>query len=1195
MAMAQQQAMTQQTMQAAQMARYIPPPSSPIGGGGGYQPMNPYLAGAMNGNMGGMPNPMMMTAPAFGNYRSGGNFSRPHIGQGHIPPIFNPFAPSVQQSHFMTPAMQNLQIMQGVQSRSTGMAAGAVDAGFRFGGAALGALAGSAFGPLGTLAGGFLGHQIGGFLGGMATGPGAMDTARGRQLQNMSAPWMVSGGILNPFTGQGMDREAARSTATGLRHMATRDHDFRRTGFNTEDVMRITQLSSDQGLLTASRSPEDVLRKVKEVSKAVKVLMQITGDPDVRNAIASIGQMKDLGFVGTAGQAGAVANRAMFARMAGVSQGAMNDVYGMPGAMMAQQSGMAGSTGYMAGMAGGAAANIARSSGALDPLQMARAGGVQGLGQINAMAQLSAQNQDIYMAAALKKGKGGIDIDIDAYRKAQTMSISEVSKLAAENMRELQKEGHFELATRKQEFKDKLAQQMTPFEMQMNVVNQARGLQKSVPGMNLGAALRVTAQSNAVGAGMSDDQAEAAGRSMELQLTSREYWDGQLQQRKVQRREVARSEKAKWDQFRTPGLATRMGRGIEGAFNVVSDTLSSPFRSLSNRMDRAAEDEAAMHRGERIVRHGASTLIDDASDRAMARGALKDMRGRGSSREMSFNDGLGERLLNNVGSFFGLSSTSSMALGALKDMRGRGSSREMSFNDGLLNNVGSFFGLSSTSSMALGALKDIHERGSSREMSFNDGLGERLLNNVGSFFGLSSTSSSVRINELAHASRQHMFGNSIGESFGDPQESLRRVMDVVGQAKAMDRGQTLTGTKRSDVMDKLRKSSGVNMEKVVFNAASRIHSLSGTAGTFDSASAMGLSEQKASWIESLKKGGKTTEEAEKFYEAHKDDLHALGAKELMTWGGKDVKERLGRSKDIQTAMGGIRSSTSTSAADKVINEKLAGAGLGALGKDFFSEGHLKATKKLYGKHSDDAIKLATMLSARGEGTEANKVRAMIGINEMMGSMGEEEYSKLKGEADKIVNTADPNALKVLRYGMGAGTDGSLKGISERLGSLKDFSGARMAKTAQVAMLEHIREATGRADVGDSVTDAISHLDADDEDQMRWFTTAQRALLKKAQAGDEDAADEFTLSRTPKSTTETYGGAKGGALKAYDEETAKMAELADQVAVEGGSAANQLLADSSVMLAKASEDLQKTSDNLKTAMNAPAWMSMFGGS
>jgi len=1101
MAMAQQQAMTQQTMQAAQMTRYIPPPSSPIGGGGGYQPMNPYLAGAMNGNMGGMPNPMMMTAPAFGNYRSGGNFSRPHIGQGHIPPIFNPFAPSVQQSHFMTPAMQNLQIMQGVQSRSTGMAAGAVDAGFRFGGAALGALAGSAFGPLGTLAGGFLGHQIGGFLGGMATGPGAMDTARGRQLQNMSAPWMVSGGILNPFTGQGMDREAARSTATGLRHMATRDHDFRRTGFNTEDVMRITQLSSDQGLLTASRSPEDVLRKVKEVSKAVKVLMQITGDPDVRNAIASIGQMKDLGFVGTAGQAGAVANRAMFARMAGVSQGAMNDVYGMPGAMMAQQS----------GMAGGAAANIARSSGALDPLQMARAGGVQGLGQINAMAQLSAQNQDIYMAAALKKGKGGIDIDIDAYRKAQTMSISEVSKLAAENMRELQKEGHFELATRKQEFKDKLAQQMTPFEMQMNVVNQARGLQKSVPGMNLGAALRVTAQSNAVGAGMSDDQAEAAGRSMELQLTSREYWDGQLQQRKVQRREVARSEKAKWDQFRTPGLATRMGRGIEGAFNVVSDTLSSPFRSLSNRMDRAAEDEAAMHRGERIVRHGASTLIDDASDRAMARGALKDMRGRGSSREMSFNDG----------------------------------------------------------------------------------LGERLLNNVGSFFGLSSTSSSVRINELAHASRQHMLGNSIGESFGDPQESLRRVMDVVGQAKAMDRGQTLTGTKRSDVMDKLRKSSGVNMEKVVFNAASRIHSLSGTAGTFDSASAMGLSEQKASWIESLKKGGKTTEEAEKFYEAHKDDLHALGAKELMTWGGKDVKERLGRSKDIQTAMGGIRSSTSTSAADKVINEKLAGAGLGALGKDFFSEGHLKATKKLYGKHSDDAIKLATMLSARGEGTEANKVRAMIGINEMMGSMGEEEYSKLKGEADKIVNTADPNALKVLRYGMGAGTDGSLKGISERLGSLKDFSGARMAKTAQVAMLEHIREATGRADVGDSVTDAISHLDADDEDQMRWFTTAQRALLKKAQAGDEDAADEFTLSRTPKSTTETYGGAKGGALKAYDEETAKMAELADQVAVEGGSAANQLLADSSVMLAKASEDLQKTSDNLKTAMNSPAWMSIFG--
>jgi hypothetical protein len=655
MAVAQQQSMMQQTLQAAQMTRYTPPPSTPIGGGF----LNPYAAGAIGGGMGNMPNPMMMTAPAFGNYRPGGHFGGPHVGQGPIPPIFNPFAPAVQPSHFMTPAMQNLQIMQGIQARGTGMAAGMIDAGFRFGGAGAGALAGMALGgPLGGLAGGFLGHSIGGFFGNMATGPGVMDAARGRQIQNMSAPWMVSGGMLNPYTGQGMDRESARSTATGLRHMATRDYDFQRTGFNTEDVMRITQLSSDQGLLTTARSPEDITRKVKEISKAVKTLVQITGDPDVRNAIASLGQMKDLGFVGTAGQAGAVANRAMFARMAGVSQGAMNDIYGMPGAMMAQQSGMAGSTGYMAGMAGGAMANIARSSGALDSLQMARAGGVQGLGQISAMAQLGAMNQDIYMAAALKKGAKGIDIDVDAYRRAQTMTISEVSNLAANNLREMGKEGIFELRTRKQEFKDKLAQQMSPFEMGMNVVRQAQGLQKSVPGMNMGSALFATARSNAVGAGMGDEQAESFARSQELMYTSREYWDGQIQQMKAQRRQLAGAEKAKWDQFRTPGVGTRMSRSVDGFFHGVSDAVSSPFRSLSRHMDRVSEDEAAAARGERIMRFGQSTIARTPQEQAQV---LEVLRGnsafRGAATGSSLNMGTLDRLENRVESFFGLSAT----------------------------------------------------------------------------------------------------------------------------------------------------------------------------------------------------------------------------------------------------------------------------------------------------------------------------------------------------------------------------------------------------------------------------------------------------------------------------------------------------------------------------------------------------------
>src|SRR5262249_27969320 len=154
----------------------------------------------------------------------------------------------------------------------------------------------------------------------------------------------MSGSNMNTMTGQGFSAQAGRDIASGIRHLP-RDIDFERTGFNTQDAMRIMQMSANQGLLTGANSPDQIVQKVKEISKTVKVLMRITGDPDVRDAIASLGQMRSLGFQGLAAQAGAVANRASFARMAGVSQSTMNAM-GMAGVDLAGQFGLGGSTGY---------------------------------------------------------------------------------------------------------------------------------------------------------------------------------------------------------------------------------------------------------------------------------------------------------------------------------------------------------------------------------------------------------------------------------------------------------------------------------------------------------------------------------------------------------------------------------------------------------------------------------------------------------------------------------------------------------------------------------------------------------------------------------------------------------------------------------------------------------------------------------
>jgi hypothetical protein len=676
----QQQIMMQQTLQAAQMTRYTPPPSAPVSGGGGgmgfgwggsmgqmaSQQLNPFAAAGLAGSGYGMPNPMMMTSPSYGMFRPGGDASMGGSG-GRVPSSFNPFdirtwspQPTLPPAHFSSPHMRSLQLMQAHQSQHLGAIAGAGEFGMGMAGAGIGGMLGSALGPLGAMGGAWLGSKIGHGVSNMMFGPVAHEVAQGRMIQQMSAPWMVSGSGL-AGTGQGFSASAGQQVARGIHHM-WRDRDFERTGFNSADATRIMNMSGQQGLLTGSQNPDEVVRRVKEISKSVKMLMQITGDPDVQNAIASLGQMRSLGFQGLASQSGAVANRAAFARMAGVSQAAMHEVYGMPGAMMAQQVGLAGSTGYAAGMAGGALSNLAASSGALNDLQLARAGGRSGLAQINTMAQISAMQSDVHLMASLKKGSKGIEVDMDAYRRAQKMDVGEVAREAAERTRQLGEQGIFEWRTRRQEFKDEIAQKLSPFEMNMNVVRQAQGLQRKVPGMNLGAAIFSTVQSNAVGSGMDEASAEQTARSLELQFTSRNYWQAQKQQLSAQKRQAFDQQRARWAQNATPGLMSSVGRSARLMAGDIGDAMSSPFRAIQGHLRRVDEDEDAAKYGERIHRVSEASVVHSDEERLMMREALQSQwfqnayaQGGGDN---PLEAGTGNRMANRVTSFLGLSSAS---------------------------------------------------------------------------------------------------------------------------------------------------------------------------------------------------------------------------------------------------------------------------------------------------------------------------------------------------------------------------------------------------------------------------------------------------------------------------------------------------------------------------------------------------------
>ena len=1146
-AVQQQQLQIQQTMQAAQMTRYVPPPSTPMAGGGmafgwggtmnqlSANQLPPFLASALGGGGGGltMPNPMSMTAPQYGAYRPAGPMAFPQLGSGRVPHFMNPFAPQLPPAQFMTPAMQSLQILQGYQSQHAAMLGAVTQGAFALGGTVLGSTLGSAFGPLGTMAGGWIGGKVGGAFTDIM--PGMTDIQRGRQLQSASAPWMVSGAVLNPFTGQGMERGAARATATGLRHL-WRDQEFDKTGFNTADVLRITQLASDQGLLATARSPDEITRKVKDISKALKNIIAITGDPDVQGALQQLGQLRQLGFAGLGSQMGAVANRAAFARMAGVSQGAMDQMYGTPGAMMGQQVGLAGATGYNAGMGGGGFANLAASSGALNDLQLARAGGKQGLAQTNAMAALGAANQDTYMAAALRRGPGGdLNVDIDAYRAAQRMDIGQVARAAAHNLHDVGPQGVFELSTRRQEFKDRLAQQLGPTEMQLNVLRQAKAMQRTVGhGMTLGAAFRTMVHST--GQYGSPEEEEQAARSLELQYESPEFYDGMVQQLKAQRRDAADRERARRDPYRTPGVWSRTKRSVRGFFADLSDDASRPFVNLAERMDRVSEDRALANRGEYAMRWNPSQLIQSPRDRALALQALES-RGFQQAFSQLGNDPFASAGFNLNG----------MASGAASGHQ--------------------FGGMGGAMGAGLGLASDL--------------VGSRNQNRIGAMLGLANYSDANRIVDVASRSYGTSFGWHPFSSFGDVGKARARVTSVLGAAAATQDALRMTDTKAVAIKEHLNRQAelggiaGFSASGLVTEAGMQLRKNLPKAYAEVSAGAASEEDFKKSWIEANVAKGIAREDALRMYHApgNKEKIHALMAEQVYMSGDKKGIESLQASSGIAGLSNAVTGQRPRDVLEKDIQEGYRRVGLSGFGK-----ATTERAKGLLKEHDARALAYAAALAADPGDTHAagtmHRLRAAY-------AKDEKGFRALEKQAMAINAGASDDVRAVLKHMLhagGAGTRGE-----DNFAEAQSFLGQDMGNQAQKTVLAKLEQDTGKKGlVNKTPLEAMRSLQKDEIDRIKdpGLKAAARALYA-GKVGAEKELNAAVVDASATAQQEIFGGETGPETDRYDALITEADQFRKDSAKKngGGDKAAQIWVTTAEILAGAAKDLKSAAENM----------------
>jgi hypothetical protein len=877
--------------------------------------------------------------------------------------------------------------------------------------------------------------------------------------------------------------------------------------------------------------------------------MKITGDPDVQSAIRSLGEMRSMGFEGLSAQAGAVSNRSTFARMAGISQ-AQAGQYGQMGAGIAQERGLAGATGYGAGMAGAALANMAVSSGTLNDLQLSRAGGKEGVAGIMAKAQVAAMDDSRYLAASLTRDKQGrLSVDANLYKKAQGLSMDEVSRLAADKHRELGVAGNLELSNRSQEFKDQLAQKLSPLDMQMMAFKQAQAMQQKIGhGADLASGFRAM--------GMS----EVESRTMAKMGQSRSYWDAQIQQVEVtQRTTAADQDQAKRSQYRTPGALTRARRSVGDFFGDVGDTLSSPFRAFSGYMEGVQQHHAAAERGELIDHYDDLDIAHNSGERRMMRAGLKN-----KSIRAAYSRNVGSSVLDyeNEGGVSGGT--------ALR----RAGSRQ-------LNRMGSFLGLASDSNE--NRIVKLASRTNSRYTSLGESFGDvgeavarvRDVSVAGEAFAdagaMSTTDTSAATRQLATLGRLDSSHSTFSAHKG--LEAAATVLQGTlreGRAGLIKSSETTAGSDLEKAGLAVFTSQGYSPEKakeLYAKDAKNINKL-----LVSRVMATGSTQDK----EQLSKAGDT----------------------LRQVGGVDFKRGRQGTKDMISALrkeSGLdrRSTRSEIEAGKYTGYQATDKAMGELKASFASSDmeRDKDTDKLT-KRANAVMQLVAALSA-DQGTPEGKAQAKEVFARIEGEW-KDEYDAMFAEAQTKVTHMSADASQALRQTLNVGTADKL---GERIDAIDTSLQAGMASAAQTSFQQKLSKAAG-GDMGrvagaDTALAAVQGLTDDQLENIKKSDPGLYAKIKDRKNITEDMVAGLVADAAPITGDERTGNVTGDAGAAAGRQISNLKAMREQIAAgEDVSDADIAIAsaDSSVVFQTSVKDFAESVTTLKQAINSPPFSS-----
>lgn len=348
----------------------------------------PQLAGGLwerAQQLGGQAHSALQRMDLFNNF--GGGASMAPL-PGYLPTnIGSPFArghSGALRNATLMHQMQSLSQADAVRLMTSGLASAGAGVLGTAGGAVVGGAIGSHFGA--TVTGAELGATVGGVAGGfllnrfrpfhqgvgMLFGGTVRDMVGTGQLMGQTNSFVRTGGQLDA-SGRGLNMQSAHALLRSFDDIASNSQG----SLTRRDVMDMSRVAADQGLLDDVQNVDQIAKAVKNITKLAAGFAKITGDPDWRNNVRLMGQLRTSGvdaddmlsMLRTTSAYGAMAGQDVRTTLANAE--ATGYRY--------RQAGFSRAAGLEAGALAQGMTALIEPAGALTDRQMDRFGGAEGV------------------------------------------------------------------------------------------------------------------------------------------------------------------------------------------------------------------------------------------------------------------------------------------------------------------------------------------------------------------------------------------------------------------------------------------------------------------------------------------------------------------------------------------------------------------------------------------------------------------------------------------------------------------------------------------------------------------------------------------------------------------------------------------------------------------------------------------------